>query len=361
MLTLSYLKHIEDLLRARHNNDANFRLCHYFDLIAGTSTGAIIASALAVGHTVAFVQGKYRELVGRVFKRGLLRWGVIRAKLDAQTLERALQSEEVLGSQTTLGSPKLQTGLMVMTKRIDTSSPWPLTNNPRGTYFGPRPNSTAIPNADFPLWRVVRASTAAPHYFKPEHLKVATQDVNGKAQTVVGDFVDGGVSTANNPALQALHVALFDGFKLRWQTGTNKLLLISVGTGRRNPKRKIPWFAAGHAVKALVSMMDDCSALVETQLQWMSVSDTAREIDREIGTLANDHIALQPLFTYQRYDVEFSTGWIQENLHTTYTEKVLQNLEKMDDPRNLEALEQLGTHAAQRQIKGSHFPTAFNL
>ena len=40
ILSLGILKHLEATLRARHGGDRGFRLCHYFDLIAGTSTGA---------------------------------------------------------------------------------------------------------------------------------------------------------------------------------------------------------------------------------------------------------------------------------------------------------------------------------
>jgi patatin-like phospholipase/acyl hydrolase len=44
ILSLGILEKIEGLLRERHGAGNDFRLCHYFDLIAGTSTGAIIAS-----------------------------------------------------------------------------------------------------------------------------------------------------------------------------------------------------------------------------------------------------------------------------------------------------------------------------
>src|SRR6516165_5468156 len=46
ILSPALLQEIEDILRQRHGGDAGFRLCHYFDLIAGTSTGAIIAATL---------------------------------------------------------------------------------------------------------------------------------------------------------------------------------------------------------------------------------------------------------------------------------------------------------------------------
>jgi uncharacterized protein len=49
--------------------------------------------------------------------------------------------------------------------------------------------------------------------------------------------------------------------------------------------------AAEAAVKALLSLMDGCAALVETLKQWMSASPTARVIDREIGDLRSDLVA----------------------------------------------------------------------
>ena len=45
LYTLQVLSKIEALLKERAN-DPNYRLCDHFDLIAGTSAGAIIASIL---------------------------------------------------------------------------------------------------------------------------------------------------------------------------------------------------------------------------------------------------------------------------------------------------------------------------
>ena len=76
------LQKIEGILRDRHGGHADFRLCHYFDLIAGTSTGAIIAAALALGWTVEKLRAKYMDLGEIVFKKSLLRNGLLRAKYD---------------------------------------------------------------------------------------------------------------------------------------------------------------------------------------------------------------------------------------------------------------------------------------
>lgn len=48
MLSLSYLERIESILRSRSGDDLEFRLCDYFDLIGGTSIGAVIAAGLAL-------------------------------------------------------------------------------------------------------------------------------------------------------------------------------------------------------------------------------------------------------------------------------------------------------------------------
>lgn len=72
--------------------------------------------------------------------------------------------------------------------------------------------------------KVVRASTAAPSYFDPEPITIASE--KGK-KAVIGTFVDGGVSPFNNPSFQAfLYVTLSD-YHVQWGTGAEQLLLVS--------------------------------------------------------------------------------------------------------------------------------------
>ena len=68
MMTIQVLKKIESLLRQRFD-DEKMLLSDYFDLIAGTSTGAIIAAGLSLGMTVDEIDKHYCDLGEKVFKR----------------------------------------------------------------------------------------------------------------------------------------------------------------------------------------------------------------------------------------------------------------------------------------------------
>lgn len=361
VLTLGMLREVETLLRKRHGDDPAFRLCDYFDMIGGTSTGAIIAAALALGMSVDEVHDHYLRLGKAVFKRSFWRRGVVRQKFDAADVSRALKS--VFGDRT-LASSDLRTGLLVMSKRLDTGSAWPLTNNPKARYFGLRTNSRTIPNGEFPLWRVVRASTAAPYYFAPEMIEISKADRLRGLSAVSGEFIDGGVSPANNPSLQMLMTVTLEGFNFGWPTGADKLLMVSLGTGKANPA---PGLSAGlkatsaaHAMRSLASLMDDCGELVETVMQWLSVSPTARQIDREVQ-LAAPPLGGTPALSYLRYNVHFDADWCAIHLQGDWNTRELAALEAMDEPRNIPALDDIGRLAGQKLIVASHFPAHFDL
>ena len=67
-------------------------MCHYFDLIAGTSTGAIIAAALALGMKVQDITEMYLQLGQRVFQKSSFRQGfVFRAPYDEKALIEELK------------------------------------------------------------------------------------------------------------------------------------------------------------------------------------------------------------------------------------------------------------------------------
>jgi hypothetical protein len=276
-------------------------------------------------------------------------------QIDEEKLADELKS--VYGKDTRLGGPEVLSGLLVMAKRLDTGSPWPVSNNPQGKYFASRPGGT-IGNGDYPLWTVVRASAAVPANFDPETITIAKQ---AGYKVTKGEFVDGGVSPFNNPALQAFMYATRAGYLIGWPAGAEKLLLVSVGTGAADPDVKGSSITAKHAVSALLSLMNDCASLQETLLQWMSSSPTAREFDRELGDLSQDLIAGAPLLSYLSYNVDLQKKSVQQ-LDSGLTDRdLIESLNAMDAPENMDVLHRLGPLEAARDVKDADFPAVFDL
>ena len=175
---------MESEFRRRFNNP-DFLLCDYFDLIGGTSTGSIIAAGLACGMSVEHLK-KLSPGSGRTFSSRVLEARVVGAEVQIRTSAGSAR-RETRGGYNARQRP-YPTGLMIMTKRLDTGSPWPLHNHPNARYAGQ--------DGKLQLTQVVRASTAAPTYFEPQddrHLVARRQT------SCSGAFVDGGVSPFNDP------------------------------------------------------------------------------------------------------------------------------------------------------------------
>jgi hypothetical protein len=353
IVSLGYLASIEKILRARYD-DQTLTLSDYFDLIGGTSTGAIIATGLALGFSVERLQQLYKKLAGSVFERSWLRHGLLRTKFPAGPLRAALADAF---RDLTLDSDEVRTGLMIMLKRYDTGSPWVIHNHPDGRYFDTRPDSTAVPNRKYQLANLVRASTAAPTYFMPEIL-----DVTDGEQ---GAFIDGGTTTANNPALQLFMLSTIKRYGWGWEKGADKLLLISVGTGFEEPlitaQEVADYYPAEMGIRSLLSLMEDCSWLAQTILQWNARMLTPREIDREIGDLSGDSMSGTPLLTYARYDLRFDPKWLREELDYSLDAEQAAHLALMDEARNVDMLSEIGIAAGQHQVKEDHLPGVFDL
>ena len=340
-LTLGYLERIESILRQRLRRP-DLRLCDYFDLVGGTSTGSIIAAALAIGLDAAQIKQMYLDLGGRVFGRKKL------AFWDARFSEEALKEELLkLFGDRTLGDPSIRTGLCVMTKRADTVSPWPLLNHPRGTFYAK--------NAPILLRDAVRASTAAPTYFVPQKLDVGGGEMGG--------FVDGGVSMANNPALQLFLVATLKGFPFRWPVGETRLLLVSVGTGFWTRTGTVGDVTDANildwAKRVPELLMDDATWQNQLILQYLSRSATRWPIDLEVGDLSDDLLTPEPALTYLRYDARLEPAFLSA-LGLTDLAPRADELREMSEAKNRADLARIGEAAAARDVLEEHLPRAFD-
>jgi hypothetical protein len=356
ILTLQFLQAIESLIKARFGQKT--RLCDYFDLIGGTSTGSIIAAGLACGMTVDALQDLYRNIGASVFQPagftkflpGMLQ-GTFVAKFPSGPLQAELDSQ--LGADTTLDSDRILTGLMIMTKRLDTGSPWPLNNGGRGKY--------AAQDGALRLTQVVRASTAAPTYFAPEQIAIHARD----GSVVDGAFVDGGVTPFNDPALQLLMLAALQGHGFCWATGKDRLMIVSVGTGQYRQARPAQAVvgdpAALQGIAALQSLMDDCERMNRATLQWLTNCLTPWIIDRAVGDMKRDSQGGPQLATYVRYNVELDADWLKKELGLACTADKLAEVAAMDNPANMNDLTDLGRVAAAKQVKPEHLPAAFDL
>ena len=348
-LTLGYLKKIETIIREKEKNPT-LLLCDYFDLIGGTSTGSIIAAALAIGKTVDEIVALYMDLGGKIFGQKRDWWKpwetlkYLKAGYDYTALEQSLKD---VFKDITLGSDQVRTGLCIVAKRADTNSVWPLINHTQGKFF----DTWMGKNKNIALWQAVRASSAAPTYFVPQLIDV------GDGQQAA--FVDGGVSMANNPAFTLLMVATLKGFPFRWPIGEDKLEIVSIGTGYsifKKQTREINQASILNWAQNVPDMlMQDASWQNQIMLQWLSNSPTAHFIDIEIESLRDDYIADKPLIKYLRYNFPITVNDLNHlNLGRDFNDKDVASLIEMSNADNRELLYQIGVGASET-VKVEHF------
>jgi patatin-like phospholipase/acyl hydrolase len=344
LITIEVLARIEAVLRRDHGDD--FVLADAFDYVAGTSTGAVIATCVAIGMPVSQIRDFYLDSGRDMFdKASLLRR--FRSKFEDQKLEAKLKS--VLGADTTLGSDRLRTLLLIVMRNATTDSPWPISNNPRAMYnLRSRAAEGKACNLDLPLWQLVRASTAAPTYFPPEVI-----DAGGPEPFVM---VDGAVTTYNNPAFLLFLMATLAPYRLCWEPGADRMLLVSVGTGtspRANqnlhPQEMNLVYNATSIPSALM-----LAALNQQDMLCRAFGDCryGALLDREVGALTGATGPLDPkLFTYLRYNAELTSEWLDENGLGHIPPRVVQPLDSTD---HLDELTAVGRAVAE-QVQAEHF------
>jgi patatin-like phospholipase/acyl hydrolase len=101
-------------------------LCKRFDLIGGTSTGAILAAGIALGLKAVELRDFYVKFGPDIFNKAFLPeqfWH----KYPSGPIEKHLK--DVLGEATTLGDPCLRTKIVLVAKNATLGNDWFFTNN----------------------------------------------------------------------------------------------------------------------------------------------------------------------------------------------------------------------------------------
>jgi uncharacterized protein len=234
-----------------------------FDLIAGTSTGGILACALAKPEALSAERlvDLYEQEGPNIFDRTV--WqrihsvgGLIDEKYDDEGLEEALGRY--------LGDARLRdTVTDVLIPSYDTER--------RRPEFFKSAKAREDPSRDFALRAVARATSSAPTYFEP---------------ALIGDrpLIDGGVF-AVNPGMCAVAEVL------RYQPGA-EIALISLGTGqltRPFPYAKVKEWGLIEWARPLIDVVfDGASDVVDYQLTQLLGEERFFRFQTELTTASDD-------------------------------------------------------------------------
>jgi predicted acylesterase/phospholipase RssA len=229
-------------------------IAQLFDLIAGTSTGGILALGLAIPkapgsrlYTAKRLIELYECEGSRIFSRSLLRTlfacgNLTWKKYSSKGIEHVLRDY--------FGDSRLRdamTDVLITSYEIERRFP----------FFFKSTNARARPDYDFPTRDIARATSAAPSYFEP--MKLLTGTISHHYT-----LIDGGVF-ANNPAACALVEAR------TMHPDASAYLVVSLGTGAL--MRSLPlsiakyWGAALWAKPLLDIVFDGVSGTVDYQLR----------------------------------------------------------------------------------------------
>jgi predicted acylesterase/phospholipase RssA len=234
---------------------------HLFDLVAGTSTGGILALGLSrpgPDGRPLYAAEKMAELYEKegstIFTTSLWRkvrsvGSLVEERYPAHGIETVLQRF--------FGAARLKdacTDVLVPSYEIERRVP----------FFFRSAMARERADYDFPMWLAARATSAAPTYFEPVKVP-AGQDHWA--------LIDGGV-VANNPAVCALIEA-----RSRHPEAT-EFVVVSVGTGVRVKRFAVEeaqkWGAARWIRPVLDIVLDGSSATVDYQLRQLLKDDYHR-------------------------------------------------------------------------------------
>ncbi len=205
--TLGVLKEIEALVGEP--------LCQRFDLIFGTSTGAIIAALLALGHTVDEIHALYKQHVPAIMRCHTA---------EGRTRALADLGKAVFGKRT---FADVRTGLGIVATRWIFEKPMIFKTSVAQAHGR---HSTFVPGFGCTIADAVQGSCSAYPFFK-KHVVTTS-----KGERI--ELIDGGYC-ANNPSLYAIADAV-----IALQRSNADLRVVSVGVGvYPEPKRWSTWLA----------------------------------------------------------------------------------------------------------------------
>jgi hypothetical protein len=226
IISARILKEFEQELKALTGKEIH----EYFDLVAGTSTGSILAAGVAMKKPIDTMIGIYLNEGGKIFPedkrklRNIIPGGGGYVMPFTQYPTEGLKSvlkDQLKNESGQLAKMREIRDPILMILAYDTWSR-------NTTYFASDRDDESGWFLDNELWEICMCSAAAPTYFPPHQLTRT-----GKHQKDVEyPHIDGGVA-ANNPSLAALCHAM-----LMQNIGLEDIAILSIGTGITNHRYK---------------------------------------------------------------------------------------------------------------------------
>jgi uncharacterized protein len=204
ILTIQLLKKLEEI--------AGIPCYQLVDMVAGTSTGAIIAGLITMGKTATDIETLYENLVTKVFDRKFLGNRYINPPAFTKEAYRGLLKQIIQDISIEEACRARDIDLMITAQDMSAAEEtfFSCFKQPGGSFYGTY--------KDIMLRAAMEATMSAPTYFYP-----------------LERFVDGGTTTYNNPSLAAFMEAVSysrpgkDASLSDYQV--SEITLLSFGTG----------------------------------------------------------------------------------------------------------------------------------
>lgn len=261
--TLGVLKEVEGML--------GYRLYQRFNLVFGTSTGAIIAALVALGYTVDEIHALYKEHVPRVM-------GVSRARKRSAILAELAAS--IFGDKQ---FDAVKTGIGIVATRWLTEKPMIFKGSIAQAHGR---HGTFVPGFGCTIGEAVQASCSAYPFFERKTI------TTGAGDRV--ELIDGGYC-ANNPTLYAIADA-----SVALKVPHKNIHVVSVGVGvYPEPKRPL-WLRL--AKRYIISL----------QLLQKTLEINTQSMDQLRAVLFSDVSTVRISDTFER--PEMATDLLERNL-----------------------------------------------
>ena len=227
-----------------------------FDLIAGTSTGAIIAGAAAVGIELEKIAELFECQSARVFQRRPFRWPLIQSKYASGPLAQMVRSTI---TDVTLGD--ISTPLMITSSDVSTGCVHVFKSRYLEDLGEPYVRDRGVLLSD-----AILASCAAPAYFDPAYVDNYL-------------LADGGL-WANNPSIVAVIEAVS-----KFRHSIEQVHVLSIGTGHSvnfYGRKKFWGLLTGWGRQKLVSYVLGLQSQASTNMSKLLLGDRYFRLDPEI-------------------------------------------------------------------------------